>query len=80
MMKKATNPVPVETQTFLSLDKDDFCDTPPVLPSTNVVVAEEDKRMRFLHKRIRRIVAAINTIIKISMTDTATMMKYSKRN
>ena len=66
--------------TFLSLERDDFCDTPPLLPSTKVVDVEEDKRMRFLHKRIRRIVAAINTIIKMSMTDTATMMKYSKRN
>ena len=66
--------------TFLSLETDDFCDTLPGLASTKFVVVEEDKRMRFLHKRIRRIVAAINTIIKISMTDTATMMKYSKRS
>ena len=82
-MPSKTYPCPADTPFFLSLIMDDFCVAfVPLLPSTKLVLLglDEDKRMRFLHKRIRRMVAAINTMIKMRMMETATMMKYSKRN
>ena len=83
LMKIRAYPIPADTPFFLSLIMDDFCVAlVPLLPSTKLVLFgfEEDKRMRFLHKRIRRMVAAINTMIKMRMTETATMMKYSNRS
>ena len=77
-----TNPNTVDDESFLlSFERHDFCAPFPLLVSpTKVVFVGDDKRMRFLHKRIRRMVAAINTIIKTIMTETATMTKYSNRS
>ena len=77
-----TDPIPVDVASFFSCEeRQDFCVPLPFVPSAKVVLVEEDdKRMRFLHRRIRRIVAAIKTMIRTRMTETATMMKYSNRN